>query len=89
MSSSVPWLVPSLDWTSIVKTLFSFEAHHPSKIYFCLGASKLDETFIVDVSWDGYPVVTISAKNIQSFKSYLQVKGQNPGVRAYKISPPF
>jgi hypothetical protein len=41
---------------------------HP-KIYFCLRASKLNETFRVDVSWAGHFVVKISARNIMPFKS--------------------
>ena len=62
------------------------KAHLPLKIYFCLGASKRTETFIVIrciLRWV-LCKINFSQKNIQPFKSDLQIMGQNLGVRAYK-----
>jgi hypothetical protein len=54
-----------------------------------LGWYNLADIFRRGVSWAGHLTVKISARNIGPTKLYLEIKGENIGVRASQISPAF
>ncbi len=67
-----------------------FNHPHPNlKFYFGLGWYNLADIFRRGVSWAGHLTVKISARNIGPTKLYLEIKGENIGVRASQISPAF
>jgi hypothetical protein len=61
----------------------------PPNFYFGFQSSNLAQIFREGVSQARYLTIKISARNIESTKIYLKIKGQNMCIRVSHISLPF